>query len=317
MKECVYHYTSVDAFEKMLREMKKRESNELTFWASNIHYMNDPNEMSFLYEELIKELPGLEKDLDIKDMPFSIFLSMRDEHQAFSIDFLKDIKDSVFNGIFKSAFAVSFTKNKDYLPMWSLYGGGGSGLCLEFRYDALKEHFSDKEKYAYTTDLLEMHYYIRELEVWPKIAAFYKYYHDQLALAEEGKDPLSLCRSFISRVLLEMSPSLKHESYAYEKEVRLFYKMILPGDADDIMAKATIEPVNKKYKQLGMPKVRVRNGILIPYMELSIPIEFISKVIVGPTSNPQLQSEALKVFLKEVGQEGIDVEMSKVPYREL
>ena len=93
--------------------------------------------------------------------------------------------------------------------------------------------------------------------------------------------------------------------------------MILPGDADDIMAKAKIEPVNRKYKQIGMPKVRVRNGILIPYMELGIPIDYISKVIVGPTSNPQLQSEALKVFLKEVGQEGIDVEMSKVPYREL
>ena len=316
MREFVYHYTSVDAFEKMLRDMKSKESNELTFWASNIHYMNDPDEMSFLYDELIKLLPELEKDLGIKEMPFSFFMSLGKSHPSVSIDLLKDIKDNVFNKIFKSAFAVSFTKNEDYLPMWALYGGSGSGLCLEFNYDALKQYFSDKERYAYTTDLLEMHYFIREIEVWPQIAAFYKYYHDQLVLNEEGKDPLSLCRSFIARVLLEMSPSIKNEAYAYEKEVRLFYKIILPGDADDIMAQAKKEPLDNKYKQLGMPKVRNKNGILIPYMEINIPIDFISKVIVGPTSYPQLQKEALVLLLKEVGQDRIVVEESTVPYRQ-
>ena len=50
--ERIYHYTSVDAFDKMLREMKRHGSKELLFWASNIHYMNDPNEMSFLYDKL-------------------------------------------------------------------------------------------------------------------------------------------------------------------------------------------------------------------------------------------------------------------------
>ena len=116
MEEKVYHYTSVDAFEKMFRKMKEDNSKELVFWASNIHYMNDPNELSFLYDELISLLLELEKDLGITDMPFSMFFSFANNQQGISLDLFKDIKDNVFNKIFKSAFAISFSKQKDYLP---------------------------------------------------------------------------------------------------------------------------------------------------------------------------------------------------------
>ena len=69
MEEKIYHYTSVEAFDSMLRKMSEKGSNELVFWASNIHYMNDPNELSFLYDELVKALPELENDLEIKESP--------------------------------------------------------------------------------------------------------------------------------------------------------------------------------------------------------------------------------------------------------
>lgn len=311
------HYTSVEAFEKMLRKMSSDNSRELTFWASNIHYMNDPNEMSFLYDELIEALPEIESLLDIKEMPFSMFCSLGKNQGTVSIDLFKDIKDNVFKKIFKSAFAISFTKKKDYLPMWSLYGNNGSGLCLEFDYEALKKHFSESESLSFATRFEELHYYIKEVSIWAKIAAFYKLYHDKLSLNDDNKDPLRQCRDFIARVLLEMAPILKHQSYAYEKEVRLLYHVILPGDADEIVSKADVRPMDKEYPKVENPKVRVRNGMLIPYKEISIPIDCITKIIVGPTLYPQLQSEAMNVLLKEVGLERIRVEISKVPYRQI
>lgn len=314
MEEKVYHYTSVDAFEKMLRKMKENKSNELVFWASNIHYMNDPNELSFLYDELMNALPDLEKDLEIKEMPFSIFLALTKNQKGISVDLFKDIKDRVFNDIFKNVYAISLSKKKDYLPMWSLYGCNGSGLCIEFDYGALKEHFSETET---ITRLIELHYYLKEIDIWPRVAAFYKFYHDKLSLKDGNNDPLTLCREFFAHALMGLSPLLKHQSYAYEKEVRLFNHVIMNGDADDIVAQIDIEPTGKKLKEEEMPKVRVRNGQLIPYKEIGIPVEYITKIIVGPTVNLQLQSEALKVFLNEVGQNRIEVEMSTVPYRQM
>lgn len=313
----LYHYTSVEAFEKMLREMKKKDSCELTFWASNIHYMNDPNEMSFLYDELIEALPEMESHLGIKEMPFSMFCSLGKNHETISFDLFKDIKDNVFNKIFKSAFAISFTKREDYLPMWSLYGNNGSGLCLEFDYEALKKYFYKSESFNFATRLEELHYFIKEEAIWIKIAAFYKLYHDRLSMKDTNVDPLRQCRDFIARVLLEMAPILKHHSYAYEKEVRLLYHVILSGDADEIVSKADVQPMNKKCPKVENPKVRVRNGMLIPYKEIGIPIDFITKIIVGPTLYPQLQSEALNVLLREVGVGTIQVEMSEVPYRQI
>lgn len=311
-EEWIYHYTSVETFEKMLRKMKDDNSKELIFWASNIHYMNDPNELSFLYDELLNALPDIEKDLGIKDMPFSMFLSLSKNEQGLSLDLFKDIRDNVFNKIFKSAFAISFSKQKDYLPMWSLYGCNGSGLCLEFDFNALKEYFSETET---ITRLIELHYYLKEIDIWPKVAAFYMFYHDKVLSSDGNNDPLKQCREFVARVLLEISPILKNQSYAYEKEVRLFNHAIMIGDADDIVAKADVQPTGKKYRKEEMPKVRVRNGQLIPYKEISIPVDFVTRIIVGPTSNPDLQTEALKVLLKEFDQERIEVRKSEVPYR--
>lgn len=313
----IYHYTSTDAFEKMLRGMKRENSRVLTFWASNIHYMNDPNEMSFLYDELKEVLPELENQLGIKEIPFSMFFSLGMNQQNISIDLFKDIKDNVFNKIFKSAFAISFTKQEDYLPMWALYGNNGSGLCLEFDYEALKTHFSESDSLSFATRFEELHYFIKEESIWIKIAAFYKLYHDRLSLKDNNNDPLRQCRDFIARVLLEMAPILKHQSYSYEKEVRLLYHVILPGDADEIVSKADVLPMDKEYPKVENPKVRVRNGMFIPYKEICIPIDCITKIIVGPTLYPQLQSEALRVLLKEVGIEKIPVSISNVPFRQI
>lgn len=71
--EHIYHYTSIEAFDKMLINMKKEGTSNLMFWASNIHYMNDPHELEFIYDELIKVLPEIEREIGIKEFPISSF----------------------------------------------------------------------------------------------------------------------------------------------------------------------------------------------------------------------------------------------------
>lgn len=313
--EHIYHYTSIEAFDKMLKNMKEAGSSNLKFWASNIHYMNDPHELEFIYDELIKVLPEIEQEIGIKEFPFSSLFSMNN-NQGFTIDFLKDIRDKVFNRIFRSAYAISFSKKKDYLPMWSLYGNNGGGLCLEFDYEALKKHIvSDAASLA--KRVLELSYDIKDQSIWNSIISYYKYYHDVLSEQDGNVDPIKQCREFTACVLLELAPYLKHPTYSYEEEVRLFYHVIIEGDADDIIAKADVEPMDEMVGKYNLPEVRVRNGLLVPYVEIEIPLDCIKAVIVGPTLYPQLQSEALRVLFRKTGVKDIRIEESEIPFRRL
>lgn len=313
--EHIYHYTSIEAFDKMLKDMKEAGTSNLKFWASNIHYMNDPHELEFIYDELIKVLPEIEREIGIKEFPFSSIFSMN-SNQGFTIDFLKDIRDNVFNRIFKSAFAISFSKKKDYLPMWYLYGNNGCGLCLEIDYEALNKYIGlDAGNLA--KRMFELSYDIKEKNIWNKILYFYKSYHDVLSEQSENVNPIEQCRVFTARVLLELAPFLKHPTYSYEEEVRLFYHVIIEGDADDIIAKGDVEPMNGMLGKYNLPEVRVRNGLLVPYVEIDIPLNCIKTVIVGPTLYPQLQSEALRVLFRRAGIKDIRIKESEVPFRRL
>lgn len=314
--EHIYHYTSIEAFDKMLKEMKEAGTSNLKFWASNIHYMNDPHELRFIYDELIKVLPEIEREIGIKEYPFSAFLSIN-SNQGITVDFIKDIRDNVFNRIFKSAFAISFSKKKDYLPMWSLYGSNGGGLCLEFDYEALHYYYIGSDAKNLAKRMFELSYDIKDNNIWSKILNFYKYYHDVLYEQGENVNPIKQCREFTARVLLELAPYLKHPTYSYEKEVRLFYHLIIEGDADDIIAKANVEPVDEMFGKYNSPEVRVRNGLLVPYVEIDIPLDCIRAVIVGPTLYPQLQSEALRVLFRKAGIKDIKIEESAIPFRRL
>ena len=216
----LHHYTSTDAFVQMLRKMTDEKSSVLSFWASNIHYMNDPHEMEFLYDELNKMLPELEKELGIneKDMPFSFFSFSNNVSKGFILDIENDLKENIYNQIYKNVYAISFSRKDDYLPMWSLYGNNGGGLCLNFDYYKLKSFFERVNKEDITKRIIEIKYDIKDNDIWQIIKNRYQEYHKQIS-NEEGKDPLQLRRTFIARVLLECSHLMKHHSYSYEEEL--------------------------------------------------------------------------------------------------
>lgn len=66
MGKQIFHYTSADAFVSMVNTGGGIHG-ELTFWASSVYYMNDTSEMTVLYDELIKILPKIEKELNLAD----------------------------------------------------------------------------------------------------------------------------------------------------------------------------------------------------------------------------------------------------------
>lgn len=308
----LYHYTTVDTLKSMLEQMKKDKSEDLTFWASNIHYMNNPHELEFFYDELNRILPELENELDINGVRFSALSQLKNTPMEIDID--KDIKKNVYNRIFRNAYAVSFSKHKDYLPMWSLYGNNGCGLCLEFDRLRFNDRFKGEDEKGIR--IVEMSYKSRDPEIWDNLKELYKKYYHKIDERNEGQDFMTMRRTFISEALLSFSLRMKHPAYSYEDEVRLYDHVIYPGDADDVMAKADINHVYSKYDKERDPDVRVKNGMLIPYKKVRIPISCLQAVIVGPTKNTKLQCNAMEILRQKLNLK-FEVKSSSVPYREI
>lgn len=138
--EKVWHYTTLNTFQSILNnsiEKGKGLSSELShffFWASAIYAMNDPMEYQYGYQLLIEELlPQIEKELNIKDssLKLSQIWSNHEKTKKYPAkwhDFL--IKDNYEKH--QTPFIISFSKQRDFLPMWNTYAGSGTGIALGF-----------------------------------------------------------------------------------------------------------------------------------------------------------------------------------------
>lgn len=111
----LYHYTSVDAlFGGIIVKNNPEPGKEICLWATNCHYMNDPEELSI----------GIQLANKVLDFSF-------DESNE-NAKWLKD-----------KTYITSFSSAVDCLPMWGMYGQKGHGLALGFDTDIIKASFSD------------------------------------------------------------------------------------------------------------------------------------------------------------------------------
>jgi hypothetical protein len=96
--------------------------------------------------------------------------------------------------------------------------------------------------------------------------------------------------------IITISPYIKHESFKDEQEYR-------------IISQYTDEKI----------KYREGKSMMIPYIEFS-PVDDdgllpISKIIVGPTPHKELSKLSVESLLKSENYNGVEVEISKIPYR--
>ena len=187
---------------------------------------------------------------------------------------------------------------------------------MKFDYNKLKEYLEINNKDDFTKEIVEIKYDLKDKWIWNLIKQYYQEYHMTIDTNSQGKDPLQLRRTYISRVLLEISKMMKHHSYSYEEEVRLVDHIILLDELDDRFQKIKTQPLNHSFKKPAEPKVRVKNGLLIPYKEIKLPTSCLTSVIVGPTINSRLQCEAMELLLKRAELE-IKVIPSSIPFRQL
>lgn len=298
--EVVYHYTTVDTMMKILTSGR--------IWATSINYLNDSSEGEHFLSMVRRRLPDLLA-----------------EHQ---------LGETVLTKVGGSArpvegrpFIASFSAEGDSLPQWRSYCSQGNGVAIGFRVSclALARFARNEGKPRRGVQLRSVEYMADDVPASPvddSIAHIVREADRVLALANGlfGVD-FKLTREDLFGMFAESEACRrKHVSFAAEREYRLI--------------------VDHLYTSVEDLEFRSVRSALVPYVELSIPersvlkmdnqeaelngefgirggyhkLDFVAKVVVGPTPNMDLTVEAVKAFFRKFGL-AVRVVPSRIPFR--
>lgn len=286
----LYHYTTQSGILGIV------ESSGI--WATHALFLNDSSEFSH----------GLDF---AKHVASSIF--MEDDYLgAFGWALRHGLE--VIDG--SDIYVSSFSETPNLLSQWRGYCPDGSGFCLGFNSELIKQFCKDNgfrfEKCIYQHD--EQVTKIKSLvdECFSKFPQpgitrdEYNAYSskeqvnfeiDYKIRTSEGKDTAQANKAvawFCSEIA-ELAPLFKNEGFHEEAEWRVIVK----------------SPDQEK-------KFRAGKSYLVPYIEMDflkmLKVFPLENVIVGPGPNQQRNKESAEVLLKEKGLEEVVIEQSEIPY---
>lgn len=181
---------------------------------------------------------------------------------------------------------VSFSSAIDCLPMWGMYGKNGHGLAIGFDTSVLEKTFS-LSKCIYATEAnkewlkREISKLIAEPEDW------WKQPEGENILSKIFESTGNMLSIYILLWVLGKNPA-----YEYEQEVRWFF------------------PVHKGIKY------RLRDNLIVPYVEIYLPKSVIKEIWIGPTNDMDRATRSLRTYLDHMGFNEVEIKQSKVPYRD-
>lgn len=180
-------------------------------------------------------------------------------------------------------YIVSFSSAIECLPMWNMYGKNGHGLALGFDTTELSKIYN-LYKCIYATEANKEWIKNEILKIptdwWKQVKI-----ENILSNTLENADSMFL-------LYLTLWLSGKNPAYEYEKETRCIF----------------INRNNIKY--------RLRDNLIVPYIEQYIPKSALKEIWIGPTNDMERATRSLRTYLDHMGFNDVEIKQSKVPYRD-
>lgn len=296
----VYHYTSIEAFRSLIESVPKSSTGDcFLFRASNILFMNDPNEFYFGRKVFIKTLKEIEDLLEIKDeirlsLPWTEISAIDEkEKDKEYLQYLMNLK--------QIPYVLSFSHLEDSLPMWLNYANNGKGVCLAFldeRNHPIREKMNgDVRKVSesfFTSDVFYGNI-DKNSCLYDIILKTMKDYKDDVLT-----DYIGLKDAYFDTLIQYAAPFIKTQHYMNEYEVRVSKTISFDYGSKD-----------------GIAKFRTNKlGNIVPYVDVEIPVENLKFVVLGPLVETDLTRLALEMMVGEYLDKRIDIRSSNVKYRE-
>lgn len=225
----------------------------------------------------------------IKKMLFDICEKV--EYSYDFVDYLKHINNIESN--YEECYIACFSSDGDSLPMWIMYGKE-IGVAIEI--DLCSDINFDFGKKCYFKDMI-----YDEKVLYSFVNKVFDMYHEEYIYLKKYKDIKKyiiedMVRDLIFNILLYKT-NIKNKNFIHEKETRLLYI----------------------YDESAEIKYRVKNKLIIPYVEIpikrtdtkKIPIK---SIIVGPGEEQNIIRNSIKKYLESRGY-NVEIKLSTIPYR--
>ncbi|MBG0637039.1 DUF2971 domain-containing protein [Enterobacter asburiae] len=277
------HYTNLNGLHGII--------GSKSIWATNYSFLNDQ-------EEFIYGICCLEEFLN--GPPSEGRLASWRGHLSNVIDYIK-------KSDLPEIYSTSFCKSKDLLSQWRGYGQ--QGVCVVF----------DK-KLMNSIGLWNYNSFNKLIGQEKTFIPRYDVYCNEVEYLEKGTE-----YDFFTRTLDKIK---KNHLDLYEKQ------SLLDGLDEGLRAKlfGLIVPFIKNYsfREEGEFRVaalqvnnksdikfRCGNGLIIPYIELSVMEDKlpIVEVVIGPGANGALIEKGVRMLLNNNGYDAVNISRSSIPYR--
>lgn len=283
----IYHYTNASALLGMFKNCSK-ENPYITMWATHALYLNDPTEYEYGKDVCLRLLKSVEEQYNISQEIRLSKLVLDNETGIKPYLHLMDVANSmtpksVGEG---TPYIISLSENRDTLPMWNTYAQRGNGIAIGFDQDLLnKEHGKWVVKKCF---------YDVEDKEYNNIKSHMRSMYEEIKFQNTRGPVLDIHQTayFLQELHSEIAAYIKHKAYKDEREVRC------------------------KISRASDIRFRESNGLIIPYVEVEIPIKCIKEIIIGPTNDSERMSTALFMLVNNVGcKNGLEIKKSQIPYR--
>ncbi|MET1029668.1 DUF2971 domain-containing protein [Domibacillus tundrae] len=278
----LYHYTSIYGLEGIIKNKE--------LWLSKSEFLNDKLELKYTLDTimmLIEQFMGADKITE--ELVFKEWIKRSIQNKFFSLEI----------------YTISLSTNKDSNLLWSNYANN-DGYNIEFIYSELLHLLSEniakshEPKKVFIFPYAVIYNKEKQLKLLRKeLINLYKIFlyafdkNDESLYYKYGAKPLAN--------IVTYSIFFKDSSFHQEEEFRFAVYF-------------TDESYAKK-----VTKFRIRNGIFIPYIPLSVENynnrKFIQSITIGPKNSLDIAEAGMEHFLDNNDMTEVEVKKSKIPYR--
>lgn len=310
----LYHYTTAAGLLGMLKDYNIN-NRDLTIRATHCNYLNDKSEFFWGIKLCCNAIYEYEKQNPIPEEK-RLSKYIKNPYDESTTELFWFYSAYINNIDYGFPYLISFSRAKDSLPMWGMYAKQGNGIALVFDEDKLEANFS-KDK---CQDCI----YCQDDETAPVMGIIKEEYEEYLSTISNKKNDLSNWCTALAEIRLhnmyrKIGSYAKHKSFEYEKEFRIVVSN--PPSVSYIQENelSTMESCSNITSDKLSDNIlfREKEGMIIPYVEQKISIDYLKGIIIGSTTDFNRQKEALRIFMrsKHIDTSHIEITKSKVPYR--